>query len=40
MLRHAGESDEHTVRGATGGWTDKLGALAELLTTKGGNGND
>jgi hypothetical protein len=34
------ESDERTVRGITGGWTDKLGALAELLTTKGGNGND
>ena len=39
-LRHTGESDERTVRGTTGGWTDKLGALAELLTTKGGNGND
>jgi uncharacterized protein YndB with AHSA1/START domain len=39
-LRHTGESDERTVRGTTGGWTDKLGALAELLTTKGGNEND
>jgi uncharacterized protein YndB with AHSA1/START domain len=39
-LRHTGESDEGTIRGTTGGWTDKLGALAELLTTKGGNGND
>ena len=39
-LRHTGESDERTVRGTTGGWTDKLGALAELLTTKGGNWND
>ena len=39
-LRHTGESDERTVRGTTGGWTDKLGALAELLTTKGVNGND
>lgn len=35
-LRHTGESDEPTVRGTTDGWTDKLGALAELLTTKGG----
>ena len=39
-LRHTGESDERTVRGTTRGWTDKLGALAELLTTKGVNGND
>jgi uncharacterized protein YndB with AHSA1/START domain len=39
-LRHTGESNEPTVRGITGGWTDKLGALAELLTTKGGNEND
>ncbi len=39
-LRHTGESDERTVRATTGGWTDKLGALTELLTTKGGNGND
>jgi uncharacterized protein YndB with AHSA1/START domain len=39
-LRHTGESDERTVRGTTGGWTDKLGALAELLTTEGGNVND
>jgi uncharacterized protein YndB with AHSA1/START domain len=39
-LRHTGESDERTVRGTTGGWTHKLGALAELLTTRGGNGND
>jgi uncharacterized protein YndB with AHSA1/START domain len=33
-LRHTGESDERTVRGTTVGWTDKLRALAELLTTK------
>ncbi len=33
-LRHTGESDERTVRGTTAGWTDKLGALAELLTTE------
>lgn len=33
-LRHTGESDERTVRGTTGGWTDKLVALTELLTTK------
>jgi uncharacterized protein YndB with AHSA1/START domain len=39
-LRHTGESDERTVRGTTGGWTDKLRALAQLLTTRGGNGND
>jgi uncharacterized protein YndB with AHSA1/START domain len=39
-LRHTGESDELTVRGITGGWTDKLGALAGLLTTTGGNGDD
>jgi uncharacterized protein YndB with AHSA1/START domain len=39
-LRHTGEADERTVSSTTGGWTDKLGALAELLTTKGGNGND
>lgn len=38
-LRHTGESDERTVRGTTDGWTDKLGALADLLTTKGGNRN-
>ncbi len=34
-LRHTGESNEPTVRGVTGGWTDKLGALVELLTTNG-----
>jgi uncharacterized protein YndB with AHSA1/START domain len=39
-LRHTGESDERTVRGTTAGWTAKLGALAVLLTTKGGIGND
>jgi uncharacterized protein YndB with AHSA1/START domain len=39
-LRHTGESDESTIRGTTGGWTDKLGALAKVLTTRGGNGND
>ena len=27
-------------QGTTGGWTEKLGALAELLTTRGGHGND
>lgn len=39
-LRHTGESDERTVGGTTAGWTDKLGALVELLATRGGNGND
>jgi uncharacterized protein YndB with AHSA1/START domain len=39
-LRHTGESDERTVRGTTAGWTHKLRALAELLATRGGNGND
>ncbi len=39
-LRHTGESDERTVRGTTGGWTDKLGALIEVLTTQGGSRND
>jgi uncharacterized protein YndB with AHSA1/START domain len=39
-LRHTGEADEPTIRGTTGGWTAKLRALSELLTTKGGNGND
>jgi uncharacterized protein YndB with AHSA1/START domain len=39
-LRHTGEADERTVRNTAGGWTDKLRALAELLTTQGGNGND
>jgi uncharacterized protein YndB with AHSA1/START domain len=39
-LRHAGESDERTVRGVNAGWTAKLGALTELLTTTGGDGND
>ena len=38
-LRHTGEADERTVRGTTGGWTDKLQALTELLNTKGDNGN-
>ncbi len=33
-LRHTGGSDERTVRDTTGGSTYKLGALAELLTTK------
>jgi uncharacterized protein YndB with AHSA1/START domain len=32
-LRHTGESDERTVTATTGGWTQKLGALSELLTT-------
>lgn len=39
-LRHTGEADERTVKRTTGGWTEKLTALVELLTTKGGNGND
>ena len=39
-LRHTGEADERTVRGTTAGWTTKLGALAELLSTQGDNGND
>ncbi|GAC1365926.1 MAG: hypothetical protein NVSMB47_17270 [Polyangiales bacterium] len=39
-LRHTGVSDEPTIRGTTGGWTHKLGALAELFTTRGGDGND
>ena len=39
-LRHTGEADERTVRGTTAGWKDKLRALAELLTTEGGNAND
>ncbi len=33
-LRHTGESDERTVSATTRGWTVKLGALAELVTTK------
>jgi uncharacterized protein YndB with AHSA1/START domain len=37
-LRHTGEADERTVRGTTGGWTNKLRALTEVLTTQGGNG--
>jgi uncharacterized protein YndB with AHSA1/START domain len=39
-LRHTGEADERTVSGTTSGWTDKLGALAELLTTKEATRND
>lgn len=39
-LRHTGEVDESTVRRTTAGWTDKLRALAELLTTEGGKAND
>jgi uncharacterized protein YndB with AHSA1/START domain len=39
-LRHTGEADERTVTGTTGGWTDKLKALTELLNTKGDNWND
>ncbi len=38
-LSHTGESDERTVRKTTGGWTEKLAALDELLS-QGGNGND
>lgn len=36
-LTHTGEADERTIAKTTGGWTDKLGALTELLTTTGGN---
>jgi hypothetical protein len=39
-LRHTGEANESTVRKTTGGWTEKLGAFTELLTTQGGKGND
>jgi uncharacterized protein YndB with AHSA1/START domain len=39
-LRHTGESDERTIRHTAGGWTAKLGALAELLTTQGGKLDD
>jgi uncharacterized protein YndB with AHSA1/START domain len=39
-LRHTGEADERTVRKTTGGWTDKLAALTELLTTQGDDEND
>ncbi len=38
-LRHTGEADERTVRSTTGGWTEKLRALDELLTTGGEDGN-
>jgi uncharacterized protein YndB with AHSA1/START domain len=34
-LRHTGEADERTVRGTTGGWASKLGALSALLNTQG-----
>ncbi len=37
-LSHTGESDERTVRKTTGGWTEKLAALEELLT-QGDNEN-
>ena len=33
-LRHTGDTEEVTARRITGGWTDKLGALSELLRTK------
>jgi uncharacterized protein YndB with AHSA1/START domain len=39
-LRHTGEADEPIVRRTTAGWADKLRALAELLTTHGGDEND
>jgi uncharacterized protein YndB with AHSA1/START domain len=39
-LRHTGEADEDTVRRTTGGWTQKLRALAELFTTQGGKADD
>jgi uncharacterized protein YndB with AHSA1/START domain len=39
-LRHSGDSDERTVRGTTGGWTDKLEALTELMTTREATGDD
>jgi uncharacterized protein YndB with AHSA1/START domain len=38
-LSHTGESDERTVRKTTGGWTEKLAALTQLLAT-GGDSND
>jgi uncharacterized protein YndB with AHSA1/START domain len=31
-LRHTGEADERTLRGTTAGWTQKLGALAAMLS--------
>lgn len=34
-LRHTGEADERIVRSTTGGWSEKLRALAKLLTTQG-----
>ncbi len=33
-LRHTGETDERMRASTTGGWTQKLGQLAELLTTE------
>ncbi len=38
-LRHTGEADERTARRTTAGWTGKLAALVELLTTKGDDEN-
>jgi uncharacterized protein YndB with AHSA1/START domain len=35
-LRHTGESSERTVRSTNAGWTVKLEALTELLTTQEG----
>jgi uncharacterized protein YndB with AHSA1/START domain len=33
-LRHTGEADERTATGTNRGWTEKLRALVELLTTE------
>jgi uncharacterized protein YndB with AHSA1/START domain len=38
-LRHTGDTDERTARNTTRGWTGKLGALSELLTGEGDNGD-
>ncbi len=38
-LRHTGEADERTVTRTTAGWTEKLRALIELLTTEKGDAN-
>ena len=39
-LRHTGEADQRTITATTRGWTDKLAALGDLLTTQGDNPND
>jgi uncharacterized protein YndB with AHSA1/START domain len=38
-LRHTGDADERTVRGTTDGWPRKLEQLADVLRSKGDNGN-